>query len=70
MIKFNDSMDEFDPLIFKNQSIEEKKIELDIQNIDFKNLPVERYLQDLYINQRDKKGTSCQHPWSTHNPRQ
>jgi hypothetical protein len=48
MIEFDSSVDGFDPLIFKNQSHEEKENDLDIQKIDFKNLPVEPYLQDLY----------------------
>jgi len=52
MIEFDGSMNGLDPLIFKNQSPEEKEIDLDIQKIDFKNLPVERYLKDLSSSSR------------------
>lgn len=50
------SMDEEDSLIFENLSpSEEKEIENFIQKIDFKNLPVERYLKDLYSASKSRR---------------
>ncbi|MFN2268954.1 MAG: hypothetical protein ABR533_11815 [Desulfonatronovibrio sp.] len=55
MTDFESSMDGFDPRIFNNLSPEEKEIEGFIQKIDFKNLPVERYLKDLYSASRSRR---------------
>ncbi len=55
MIEFDSSMDGSDPQNVKNQSPEEKEVDLAIQKIDFKNLPVEPYLQDLYSSSRPRK---------------